>query len=365
LIKIIHTADLHLSNSENKEYSLNVLDEIIEYALEIKPDYIIFAGDTFDSFSDAEKLRHEFRKRIEKLKDISEIFMLAGNHEALRNNGGKLKSFDFGIKSDNIIEFGDENFKLFKRENVEFIAIPHQPDYSDYPKWEVPVKESKIRIAIAHAIIAGFSYTGPDDEGEEKAAIMDATIFSSMDVDYAAMGHIHSRRENKNDKRIINYPGSARVWRKGEDGARFISFVKINDSVEVKSLELKSAGEYRKYNLFISFDGEFEDMSDTISLWRENDFIDISFSGIVEDENILSENIKKFEEDFSSQVRILNIEKNVSVLSGIASQPIAKKYLEIWKSKEPDKKDEESFLIWQKSRESGLLKIKKYLEVRQ
>jgi len=40
-----------------KEYSLSVLSEIVGIANGKKADILLFAGDTFDNFPDAEKLR--------------------------------------------------------------------------------------------------------------------------------------------------------------------------------------------------------------------------------------------------------------------------------------------------------------------
>ena len=53
--RILHCADLHLSVPE-KEYSCQSL-EIVGIANGKKADVLLFAGDTFDNFPDAEKLR--------------------------------------------------------------------------------------------------------------------------------------------------------------------------------------------------------------------------------------------------------------------------------------------------------------------
>ena len=59
MTRIIHAADLHISVAE-KDYSLKVLDSIIRIVQEGNAKYLLFAGDIFDSFADAETLTGGF-----------------------------------------------------------------------------------------------------------------------------------------------------------------------------------------------------------------------------------------------------------------------------------------------------------------
>ena len=59
MTKIIHAADLHIEEGEEKAYCYSVLDEIIALALSEKARALVLAGDLFDSFGDFEALRSE------------------------------------------------------------------------------------------------------------------------------------------------------------------------------------------------------------------------------------------------------------------------------------------------------------------
>ncbi len=95
-MKIIHCADLHLSSDE-KDYSFSVFNEIVDIANSEKADYLLLAGDTFNSFDEIIKLKSTFEGTVHKLDVKCEVFLLAGNHEDIGRNKKKISSFEIGI----------------------------------------------------------------------------------------------------------------------------------------------------------------------------------------------------------------------------------------------------------------------------
>jgi len=125
MIRVLHCADLHLSaDPADRDYSLAVLDEIAGLAKKRGAAYLLFAGDTFNTFGDAETLRAEFRDRMEPLRGTCEVFLLAGNHEDLGRSKRKLANFDLGLAPENCIEFDGAPFRLIRRGGVEIQLIP-------------------------------------------------------------------------------------------------------------------------------------------------------------------------------------------------------------------------------------------------
>lgn len=353
-MKIIHCADLHLAE-QDKEYAFSVLNEIVDITNKHKADMLIFAGDTFNSFSDVEKLRSDFRKTISLLSSECRVMLLPGNHDLLGSNKRNLVHFDFGDAE----VLAEEPFGLKQYKDIEILSIPHQENYNRYTEWSVPPKSLQYRIAIAHSTIADMSFAGIDEE--ENTSIMDSDIFSRFNVDYAAMGHIHSSRKAKSGVCLIVYPGSARVWRGSqyEAGQKKIILLEINNAIETKELILIKAGQYREYTWPLTLKGNLPDISRDTELWGEYDFINIELRGIVDDENPIKNIIKNIKNEWGSpKTRKINIIKDdVDVFPGISSHPIAKKFLEIWEKK----KDLFAEEVWFKAREEGLFLIKEQL----
>lgn len=359
---IIHCADLHLTSREEREYSLSVLDEILTISEHERAEYLLICGDLFDSFDDAVNLRAELRSRIEPIGSHCQILFVPGNHEDLGKGNRSLSKLDIGTLRAGYVT----PFELITYSEIEFLCIPHQTDYQDYHEWPMAPKKAAWRIALAHGLVSGVDiYAGPESEEAEPVGIIDPDLFTRFDVDYAAMGHIHSRRNERYGKTWISYPGSARVWRRGEKGPRGVNLVRIDQTVQVDFHPLAAAGHYRQYHLPLTPEGTVEDLETLIASWEERDWIDFYFSGIVEDENSVAELEKKLRSEQAGRVRKIGIERTeVQPLPGIISQPIVKKFLETWKEREPDITDERAYTIWFKAREMGLEQIKNVMEAK-
>jgi DNA repair protein SbcD/Mre11 len=361
-IKILHCADLHLSDADTeREYSLAVLDEIASTAVREGVRYVLFGGDTFNSFADAEALRGEFRKRMKTLQESCEVIFLSGNHEELGRKGRSLASFDLGIQPQNIIEPSEDPFTLMPREGVEFLAIPHRAHYANYTEWNVPGRKKPFRVALAHGIVAGMSYTWQDEETSEPAGVMDPDLFERNLVDYAALGHIHSFRRSRAGATEIVYSGSARVWRKNETEPRRVVLVTLGEGVHISTAELASAGQYRSLDIFINFDGTLPDTPLDQVEPAPADFIHLRFFGLVEDERKALNEVTELVTDLKTRVRRVQYETHLSVLEGISSHPVAEKFIQLLENKKPAAESDQ-YPVWKRAREIGLLKIKEILE---
>ena len=363
MTRILHCADLHLSVQE-KAYSLSVLSEIAGLATEKKADLLLFAGDTFDSFGDAEALRGDFRHRIDPIADTVTVLLLPGNHEDLQRGARKLGSFDLGKAR----LLDEEPFGILDLPDLELMSIPHRKSYADYREWDLPPKHRRFRIVTAHCVISGLGI--PFEEGEESVSVIDPDLFRRACADYAALGHIHSARNVRLNSTapdapaqttalVLSYPGSARVWRKGETGPRSVSLIEVGDSIRATPLVLKSAGQYREILLEVGLDGAIPDILSRE--WDPLDRVEISFSGIVEDENTFKSAADRLADSLRPRVRAVDVVRDgVSVLEGISSEPIARKFLELCERVRPAA-DALDFPVWRKTREIGLLKLKKVL----
>ncbi len=376
--RILHASDLHLSNSE-REYGLAVFSELVEIAEREKVDYFIFCGDLFDTFADAEKLRIDFRNILENRS--FEFLYLPGNHEDLRRGGGDLARLDLGPAK----ILSGKPFEILQRNcdglDIEFLAIPHQLEYSTYSNWPVNSKAAPIRLALAHGVVAGMSYQGPDEEGG--GAAIDVDLFQRFSVDYAAMGHIHGRRMqnfpnpvdanaggnagpgSRSNSLTISYPGSSRVWRKGELGPRGALLFELSQNTagnggtvsEPVFIPIHAAGEYRHYDLPLTLEGAPPNLDRILSKWGKNDFIELEFSGLVEDEKIVAQLAESLKAQYGNAVRKLEIDREgISALPGIASHPVVKNFLEEWNRRKPSTLSEHQ--VWMRARHLALNALK-------
>jgi len=357
-IDILHIADLHLSGSE-KEYSLEVLSEIISRADGSR--CILMSGDIFDSFRDVALLKNEFREITGKFP--GEIIYIPGNHESLGiKKNESLDAFDFGkVRFSSRIPF--DFFTLdFNGIEIEFLTIPHQKDCSSYRQWSLPPKKAPFRIALCHGNISELiEYTGPGDE--EGAESIDSELFHFHGCDYAALGHIHSHRTASYRECTLAYPGSARVWRKGENGEHGMYRIKIDAALSSFFEPIQNAGQYHKAVLPVLFECESTDLPGDWERFQKNDFVEIELQGLVEDEKKVPQLEERIRNQLKKKVRKLEIDRNkILPFPGISEVSIVKQFLKEWESRRPD--DASQYEIWYRSRQIALAEIKEILEKR-
>ena len=297
MTKILIAADLHLSISE-KYYSFSVFDEILENAKNY--DALFLLGDTFNTFEDAEKLKEEFSKKSEIYN--KNIYLIKGNHEYLKSGGINLSKLKF---ADNIKII--ENIDFINLYNLDILAVAFSENYNidnDFLKRVENLKE-KNRIFLGHGIVEGTLWA---IEENEESAFIPIEIIKRVKPNLAIVGHIHKQMEINIENINIIYIGSARVWRKSksEMGARKCLALNIDcDSITKNYIDLKSAGEYRVYNLNINdIDLKIENIYKN---WNYKDIIDINIYGIIEDEILLENKKKEIINKYSKYAREINI----------------------------------------------------------
>jgi DNA repair exonuclease SbcCD nuclease subunit len=361
MIKLIHCADIHLK-AEEKSYGLGVLREIVDAANREKSHFLLVCGDLFDSFADAEALRRDVAQIATSC--ACEILFIPGNHEELGKTG-ELTQFDLG----KIKTVAETPFKLITREAggeaVEFLAVPHQPDYSRWRDWKIPAPAAPYRVALVHATVENMAYTGPDNKDiEVGGALLGSEFFSRNCVTYGALGHIHGSRRQQEGNAVIAYPGSATVWRTGEAGPRKAVLVEISKgSVSSHEIELKAAGRYRRHAVPLALDAALPDFAKESAQYGGNDLIEFVLSGIIENESLVHDIDVSLQEFAACRGRRPIIDKDgVGVFPGLAKQPLAAGFLKIWQAGPPQDgtvKPE----AWSRVRELALEAIRARMEV--
>lgn len=348
MTKILIAADLHLSVTE-KSYSFSVFDEILENAKNY--DALFLLGDTFNTFEDAEKLKEEFSKKSEIYN--KNIYLLKGNHEYLKSGGINLSKLKFA-ENIKIIE----NIDFINLDNLDILAVAFSENYNidnDFLKRIENLKE-KNRIFLGHGIVEGTLWA---IEENEESAFIPIEIIKRVKPNLAIIGHIHKQMEINIENINIIYIGSARVWRKSksEMGARKCLALNIDcDSITKNYIDLKSAGEYRVYNLNINdIDLKIENIYKN---WNYKDIIDINIYGIIEDEILLENKKKEIINKYSKYAREINIKSaNLFFLENAYNENIIKEFLNVAEEFENKSVDDEYLEIVELAKYIGIEKI--------
>ena len=340
-----------------------MLDELIDVCGDARASLLLLAGDVFDSFDAAEALRGPFRARIARLDERCRVLLLPGNHDEQRQGSRRLSALDLGP----VMLLDRRPFSLvrFEAEAVEVVAIPEQPDYDGYRGWGVPAKAAPVRIVLAHGIVPGMAYTGPevgDAEDEAATGLFDPRLFHELQADYVALGHLHGRRQAVEDGITLSYPGSARVCRRGESGERGVwRVIAGTTGVASEFVALRAAGQFRSCEVAVDLAGTIDLAPLQPDGWNRNDWVALQATGVVEDENALPAAVAAVRRRYAGTVRRFEIDtEGCEAMPGIAQQPLVQRFLEVWEASEPQEPHERP--AWIRARQLGLLAIKQELQ---
>lgn len=358
MAKIIHTADLHIKDGEEKPYCYAVLDEIIALARAEKADFLLLAGDLFDSYSDFEALRREVQAKLFPLHEAGcRVIYIPGNHET-RGAAADLAAFSL----DPIQFYARPPFVFFEAAGVEFVCVPHAADYDGYRGWKVPPrKPGSVRVAVLHALNSTI-YTGPDEEADARAGVIEDDFFSRFSIDYGALGHVHSGRRQQLGGALACYPGSPRVWRAHarEAGPRSVLVVTTGGpALDVRQAEIKSAGQYKEYTLPVEMDGSIplpavQRLEAGLSA---NDLVSVRLTGVVEDENAARTAAENLRARLLKKARQAWVELETTVASQICSNSLARAFLAELDAVKPESADGPDYRRWLLARQYGLEEI--------
>lgn len=243
-MKIIHAADLHLGSSidstlkviskDRKREVRNRFSSRVSYAKDNGISVILLSGDVFDSDHPLDKDKAFFYDEINQHPDIT-FYYLKGNHDAdsEKTEIGNLKRFS----SKEWISYPlEENIVLSGRERSNENA------FSFYDR--LNLKEENFNIVRLHG-------TKGDTSGKDK---INLKKLRNKNIDYLALGHLHSYQEGKLDERgSYAYPGCIQgrgfdeTGEKGfilldiEKGKRTKTFVPlIGKTIEEVSVDISS-----------------------------------------------------------------------------------------------------------------------------
>ena len=275
MVRLIHTADLHLdsafssrfSKEEAEERRRNLLiawNKLLQYGIERKVQAILISGDLFDSPVVSRSTMEIFLSSIRKNPEIS-FFYLRGNHDTKNT---------FRFRDDlpkNLFLFSKEGKKYRLKEKLvllgqEFygteslLELPEEPEELVEEELLSPssakdavqsiwnLKEEDCNILMLHGALRE---GGPEVQNEQGISLKQ---LSRYPIHYLALGHIHKREGGKCGSLYYIYPGCLQGRGFDEEGEKGFYYLEIEEETkEIKAefVPLKE-GEFRIIPLFLS-----------------------------------------------------------------------------------------------------------------
>ena len=269
MVKLIHTADLHLDSAfrsrftkeeaENRrQKQLMAWKELLSFAVEKKVQGILIAGDLFDSPVVSHGTMDFFLSTIAEHPEIS-FFYLRGNHDTentfryqenlpknlfLFSEKGKkyrlndrllLAGVEYGTKD---ISFGENKGatqgagqaaeQAVEQETVHGAeALSKNETESEEESKFLKLKEEDCNILLLHGALYQGTPKGDSLQGEEGIFLKN---LEKLPLSYIALGHIHKGGEGKlNNGALWAYPGCLQGRGFDEEGERGFLYLKVEE----------------------------------------------------------------------------------------------------------------------------------------
>lgn len=269
MVKLIHTADLHLDSAfrsrftkeeaENRrQKQLMAWKELLSFAVEKKVQGILIAGDLFDSPVVSHGTMDFFLSTVSEHPEIS-FFYLRGNHDTentfryqenlpknlfLFSEKGKkyrlndrllLAGVEYGTKD---ISFGENEGATqgagqaaeqgVGQENVHGAeALSKSESESEEESKFLKLKEEDCNILLLHGALYQGTPKGEAVQGEEGIFLKN---LEKLPLSYIALGHIHKGGEGKlNNGALWAYPGCLQGRGFDEEGERGFLYLKVEE----------------------------------------------------------------------------------------------------------------------------------------
>ena len=237
-IRFVHAADLHLDspftgirstapeNVGNALYAatFKAYENIIELCISERVDALLVAGDIFDGADRSLRAQRGFIEGLERLDDAGiRSFVCHGNHDPLDEWEAKLtyppSCHRFGGEWESVPVFDDAP----DRAVVYGISYPRREVQRNLARRLRDVDPGPFSIGLLHAIVGG-------DPNHEPYAPCTLDDLVKSDVNYWALGHVHTRRVLRDQAPTVVYPGNPQGRSPSETGARGVYLVEIDDS---------------------------------------------------------------------------------------------------------------------------------------
>ncbi|OFF81411.1 DNA repair exonuclease [Listeria monocytogenes] len=236
-IQFLHMADLHLDSpfiglstlpqplfSAIQESTFQSLERITTVAIKEAVDFILIAGDIYDSEDQSVRAQARFAKEMKRLEAASiPVFMIHGNHDFIEKHKEKL------ALPSNVHVFS-EQVEVMSHKTATGVSVNiYGFSYNERHIRSSRVDEYKIQgDADFHIALLHGSEVSSSEEHDVYAPFRVQEI-SRKGFDYWALGHIH-KRQLLAESPSIYYPGNIQGRNRKESGEKGASIITLSEA---------------------------------------------------------------------------------------------------------------------------------------
>jgi len=226
-LRFIHAADLHLDSpfrgigkasvalkDQLQSATLGALRRVVDHTIESKADFLVVAGDIYDSKDRNLRALVSFCHEMERLAERNvSVFLVHGNHDPLNGWGSGFQL------PPNVVTFGgqadNEPFVRRGRVVAQITGVSYVRErVTDNLASELkPAEDAPYSIAVLHANVGHQS-------GHAEYAPASVDDLTAAGFDYWALGHVHTRSILASEPAMIVYPGNTQGRNPRETGPR-------------------------------------------------------------------------------------------------------------------------------------------------
>lgn len=232
----IHAADLHLGTPFSGlghsdagwqktlvEAPFTAFRRIIDYCIGHEVDFLLLAGDVYDSSQ--QDLRAQVRLR-DGLASLARhgiaTYLIYGNHDHADQTGGRLRwpeqvhLFPAGsVGKYPVVKAGETVAEIYG------ISYPDQSVSENYLPLFKPEPNCPYSIGLLHANVGGAA-------GQDNYAPCSLTNLMQVGMDYWALGHVHTPTILSEQNPVIAYPGTPQGRSPRETGVKGCYLVEVD-----------------------------------------------------------------------------------------------------------------------------------------
>ncbi|TYV50668.1 metallophosphoesterase family protein [Listeria monocytogenes] len=236
-IQFLHMADLHLDSpfiglstlpqplfSAIQESTFQSLERITTVAIKEAVDFILIAGDIYDSEDQSVRAQARFAKEMKRLEAANiPVFMIHGNHDFIEKHKEKL------ALPSNVHVFS-EQVEVMSHKTATGVSVNiYGFSYNERHIRSSRVGEYKIQgDADFHIALLHGSEVSSSEEHDVYAPFRVQEI-SKKGFDYWALGHIH-KRQLLAESPSIYYPGNIQGRNRKESGEKGASIITLSEA---------------------------------------------------------------------------------------------------------------------------------------